>query len=121
MTTDELIAQAGKGKAFQGKNELIRHYGGKRLTLSQAIKAYCYDCSGYYDGGTEDCGVLTCPLHPYAPYSNGKAPKKLLSDKSKAKLRTKTTRRTIDHVNALLPGIEATEDGRTTRRGLRRL
>lgn len=106
MTANELIAQAGKGKALQGKNELIKHYRGKRLTLSQAIKAYCYDCSGYYDGGAGDCGVPTCPLYPYAPYSNVKAPKELLSDKSKAKPRTRTKKRKTEHLNTLLPGVE---------------
>jgi hypothetical protein len=106
MTASELIAQAGKGKALPGKNELIRHYQGKRLTPSQAIKAYCYDCSGYYDGGAGDCGVPTCPLYPYAPYSNVKAPKELLADKSKAKSRTGVKKRNIDRLNALLPGVE---------------
>jgi hypothetical protein len=106
MTTDERIAQAKKGKAFQGKNELIRHYQGKRLTLSQAIKAYCYDCSGYYDGGAEECGVAHCPLHPYAPYSTSKAPKRLLSEASKAKMRGRAITRKIEGSEATLPGLE---------------
>lgn len=106
MTANELIAQAGKGKAFQGKNELIRHYRGKRLTIAQAVKAYCYDCSGYYNDGAEDCGIPTCPLYPYAPYSNVKAPKKLLSDKNKPKARTRIKKHKVDHLSALLPGLE---------------
>src|SRR5208283_1557108 len=76
-----------EGKAFQGKNELIRHYQGKRLTLAEAIKANCYECMGYYDNGAEDCGCPLCPLYPYAPYSDVKAPKRLLSDETKAKMR----------------------------------
>jgi hypothetical protein len=87
ITTDELIAQAREGKAFQGRQELIRHYQGKRLTLAEAIKAHCYECTGYYDDGAEDCGIPSCPLYPYAPYSDMKAPKRLLSEESKAKMR----------------------------------
>jgi hypothetical protein len=90
MTTEELIEQVKEGKAFQGKNELIRHYQGKRLTLAEAITAHCYECSGYWDNGAEDCGIPTCPLYPYAPYSDVKAPKKLYSDETKAKMRHRT-------------------------------
>jgi len=87
ITNTELIAQAQEGKAFQGKQELIRHYRGKRLTLAEAITANCYECMGYYDAGAEDCGCPQCPLYPYGPYSKVKAPKRLLSEVTKAKMR----------------------------------
>jgi hypothetical protein len=106
MTNDELIAQAEEGKAFQGRNELIRHYEGKRLTLSEAIKAHCYECTGYYDGGAEDCGNRSCPLYPYAPYSEFKAPKRQLSDETRANLRGRMVSRKTEGSGAVLPGGE---------------
>ena len=75
VTNDELIAQTQEGKAFQGKQELIRHYQGKRLTMSEAIKANCYECMGYYDAGAEDCGCPQCPLYPFAHTRDVKTPK----------------------------------------------
>jgi hypothetical protein len=106
MKIDELIAQAEEGKAFQGKNELIRHYQGKRLTLSEAVKANCYECMGYYDGGAEDCGVPSCPLYPYAPYSDVKAPKKALSEGTRAKMRDRMNARKMEGSGATLLAAE---------------
>jgi hypothetical protein len=110
MTTDELIAQVKEGKAFQGRTELIKHYQGKRLTLSEAITANCYECTGYYDSGAEDCGIPTCPLYPYAPYSVLKAPKRLLSEETKAKMRHPTITRGIERLDAALPGSQEQAD-----------
>ena len=84
---EDRIKQTKEGKAFRGKNELIKHYRGKRITMSEAIKAKCYDCCGGYDDGASDCEVVDCPLHPYAPYSANKAPKKLLTEETKVKMR----------------------------------
>lgn len=97
VTNDELIAQTQEGKAFQGKQELIRHYQGKRLTMSEAIKANCYECMGYYDAGAEDCGCPQCPLYPFAPYSDVKTPKRLLSDATKAKMRERAVTTKLGH------------------------
>lgn len=57
------------GTRAKGQQELIRHLGGKRLTRSQAIKAKCYDCMGYYADSPQDCLNETCPLYAYMPYS----------------------------------------------------
>lgn len=52
----------------QGGKELERYLAGGRLTPTQAIKAMCFDCMGYYDDGKEDCSIPECPLYPYFPY-----------------------------------------------------
>lgn len=52
----------------QGKNELLKHFAGKPLTRSQAIKAKCYDCMGYYHDGKNDCSIKHCPLYPFMPF-----------------------------------------------------
>ena len=108
-TNQELIEQIEKtGKAFQGKQELIRYYKGQRLTLSEAVKAHCYDCMGYFDNGAEDCEIPQCPLYPFAPYtpSSLRAPKKRLSEEVRAKLREnlKKTKRGGSKRNAQAPG-----------------
>lgn len=87
MTKDELIKQAQDGPHFQGREELVKHYQGKRLTQREAIKAHCYDCTGYYSGGAGDCEIHTCPLYPFAPYSApDKKVKKSISDEQRERL-----------------------------------
>jgi hypothetical protein len=56
------------GIAAQGRAELIAHLSGKRLTRDQAIRAYCYDCMGYFEDGKADCKQADCPLRPFMPY-----------------------------------------------------
>ena len=58
-----------KGKQAQGKNEMLKHLDGGLLTPREAIKAWCYDCVGFYDDGKMDCERDDCPLHPYMPYN----------------------------------------------------
>lgn len=58
-----------KGPRKNGRDYLLRHLEGKPLTQQQAIRAHCYDCMGFYDGGGRDCGVTTCPLHPFMPFN----------------------------------------------------
>jgi len=55
-------------KRFQGRRELIKHLRGERLTRQEAIKATCFDCTGWYADGAYDCEIETCPLYPYMPY-----------------------------------------------------
>jgi Zn-finger protein len=35
------------------------------------IMAKCYDCTGFYKDGREDCNTPTCPLYPLMPYRTG--------------------------------------------------
>ena len=57
------------GKAAQGQKELLRHLGGLRVSLKQAIQGKCYDCTGYYADGRADCGMTHCPLYPFMAYN----------------------------------------------------
>lgn len=69
------------GRHFRGRRELIAHYQGKPLSRKQAMEAWCYDCSGFYDQGAADCECPNCPLHPFMPYRTDKGPKKPRSQK----------------------------------------
>lgn len=57
------------GKTARGQKELIGHLEGQRLTLKQAVSAYCYSCMGYFADGKVDCGMKHCPLHPFMAYN----------------------------------------------------
>jgi len=57
------------GKTAKGKQELIKHLEGGRLTLKQAVNAYCYLCMGYYADGKVDCTMPHCSLHPFMAYN----------------------------------------------------
>jgi len=60
------------GKTAQGKNELLKHLSGQRLTLKQAVLAKCYDCSGYFSDGKHDCNMPHCSLHPFMAYNQNR-------------------------------------------------
>ena len=51
------------GKCRRGKTDYLRYKRGKRLTRSQSILAYCYECNGY--GELKECHNRNCPLWPY--------------------------------------------------------
>lgn len=57
-----------KMPSFAGRNEWLKHRGGKKLTRNQAIKAKCYDCMGYYVDGKCDCKMPDCSLYLFNPY-----------------------------------------------------
>lgn len=79
-TEDRITSIKRHGITAQGRNELLRHLDGKRLTQRQAIKAKCYECCGYYADGKNDCVIPDCPLYPLMPY--GTARKKALQSSS---------------------------------------
>jgi len=66
MPNDEIIKSAERGPLRKGKNDLIKHLKGQRLTQRQAIRAKCFDCNGMGELGT--CEIQTCALWPYSPY-----------------------------------------------------
>lgn len=67
--TPARIASVKKGIKAQGKLELIRYLeNNMRLTQRQAILAHCYECTGFYSGGKQDCQVPDCPFYEYMPY-----------------------------------------------------
>lgn len=57
------------GKTARGKNELLKHLSGQRLTLKQAVNARCYDCMGMFADGKVDCQMPHCSLHPFMAYN----------------------------------------------------
>ena len=63
---DDMLRSAKAGPLRQGKNDLIKHLNGHRLTQRQAIKAKCFDCNGM--GELNTCEIVTCALWPYSPY-----------------------------------------------------
>lgn len=60
------------GKTARGRNELLKHLEGGKLTLRQASLAHCYDCMGYYADGKVDCQLNRCPLHPFMAFNENK-------------------------------------------------
>lgn len=52
---EKLISEIKRhGKTAKGKKELIKHLEGGRLTLRQAVNAYCYGCGAYFADGKVD-------------------------------------------------------------------
>jgi hypothetical protein len=41
----------------------------KKVTPLNAVKAKCWDCSGYYEDGLVDCENTDCPLYSYMAYA----------------------------------------------------
>jgi hypothetical protein len=60
-----------EGIAARGRSDLVKFVSGQRVTPLQAIRAKCYDCSGYYVDGKQDCGQSDCPLYRFMPYRPG--------------------------------------------------
>lgn len=71
------------GKSGRGKSEYIKFLSGQRVSAGQAIKAKCYDCTGFYADGVEDCGSLACALYPFHPYNKNKQKSRVMSDEQR--------------------------------------
>ena len=70
MNNDERIKQIEQnGVLAQGRNQLIKHLRGGRLTVTNALKAHCYECLGYYADGKRECACSHCALYPFMPYN----------------------------------------------------
>jgi len=69
----KLISEIKKhGKTARGRQELLKHLDGGRLTLKQAVLAHCYSCLGYYADGKQDCNMSRCPLQPFMAYNENR-------------------------------------------------
>jgi hypothetical protein len=88
--TSELVEKVG-GFA-KGRNEILKHLAGDRITQRQAIIAKCYDCMGFYADGRNDCGIESCSLYPYSPYGSKPAAKRVVSEKARAQARKNLAR-----------------------------
>jgi hypothetical protein len=53
-----------------GQQQFIDLCYGDRLQTSDMIRAYCYDCMGFYEDGIEDCKNDKCPLYSKMPYNS---------------------------------------------------
>lgn len=53
----------------RGSKEYMDFMNGKKLSARAAIRAKCYECSGYYMDGVSACHIKTCPLYFYNPYN----------------------------------------------------
>ena len=86
----KLISEIKKhGKTARGRQELLKHLDGGRLTLKQAVNAHCYDCTGFFADGKVDCGLKHCSLHPFMAYNANKVKKvtgRTMTDAHKEKL-----------------------------------
>jgi hypothetical protein len=69
LDKERYLESVKKGKPRNGRNFLIAHLEGKKISPLQAIRAWCYDCMGFYDDGLRDCERETCPLHPFMPFN----------------------------------------------------
>ena len=53
-----------------GKKEYLKHISGGKITRTQAMKAKCYECMGYFVDGKMDCKIESCPMFFYRPYKD---------------------------------------------------
>ncbi len=83
MTKLESIGKMGK--LAKGRNELLNHLNGKILSRSQAMRAKCYECMGYYADGRLDCKILDCPLYFFNFYGSQGMQKRGLQGKKRSK------------------------------------
>ncbi|OPY88821.1 MAG: hypothetical protein A4E71_00217 [Smithella sp. PtaU1.Bin162] len=75
MNADQIKNIRRQGKAARGQKELIKHLSDERLTLKQAVNAYCYSCTGFYADGKTDCMMKNCPLHPFMAFNQNRGKK----------------------------------------------
>ena len=57
-----------KGNAPIGRASYLRACKGQKLAPTEAMRAKCYDCMGFYEDGIMDCGCSLCPLYSRMPY-----------------------------------------------------
>ncbi len=80
------------GGFARGRNEILKHLAGERVTQRQAIIAKCYDCMGFYADGRVDCGIETCALYSYSPYGSKPAAKRVVSEEARERARKNLSR-----------------------------
>jgi hypothetical protein len=86
------IDQWEKSTLAIGKNELLNHFRGEKLTRQDAIKAHCYQCmGGYGDGEERNCQNPPCPLYDFHPYNPNK-PKMNISTEERSRRRKNMTK-----------------------------
>jgi len=46
----------------------------KKESMRAAVNSKCLDCMNWQQPEVKDCEIVTCPLHPYRPYTSNPAP-----------------------------------------------
>jgi hypothetical protein len=88
MSTTSIEWIEKHGITAKGKKEYVAFLRGKSLTLRQAMLANCYQCTGYFTDGKQDCEMESCTFRPYMPYKKGGAVKvRTMSEDTKNKMR----------------------------------
>jgi hypothetical protein len=64
------------GILSKGKQSLLNHLNGEKITRAAAMNAKCYDCMNYFSDGRQDCRMPNCPLFPWRPYKDKTPPQK---------------------------------------------
>ena len=72
ITRDDVKAiklrQLKQAPNSQGRDFLVAHHLGIELSRTEAVKAFCCECSGYYTDKRCDCEVISCVLYNWMPY-----------------------------------------------------
>lgn len=69
MDREAYLRSVEAGVSARGRTHLLRFLKGERITLGEAVMAYCYDCTGFLDEGRRDCENDMCALHPFMLYN----------------------------------------------------
>lgn len=65
---ENILKAAKNGLTSTGKTLFLKFATGEKLGARRSIEAHCYQCTGYYADGRQDCENTDCPLYPYMPY-----------------------------------------------------
>lgn len=76
-----------EGISARGRKEILMFCEGKKMSASQAVRAFCYQCMGYHNnpGENRDCINPVCPLYPLMPYSSLKRKSRVMTEENKIK------------------------------------
>jgi hypothetical protein len=66
--TENAIEKRARAIPSAMRGIYMRAMSGK--SKAAAIKAKCYDCSGWQRKEAYECPAVACPLHPYRPTSD---------------------------------------------------
>lgn len=56
------------------------------MSVLKAVRAKCLDCCAQSQSEVRECGIESCPLHPYRMGSNPFRKKRVLSDEQREAL-----------------------------------
>jgi hypothetical protein len=86
------------GKKSAAKTIYLKYLNGDTLSPTQALKAHCYECMGYYADGNIDCEMPLCSLHPFMPYNKDKKKKhtKIMTEEQKDQLRARFAKSRVE-------------------------